>query len=134
RHIQARQSECVRDGPLVAKVWQRNYHAIDGVPMPLEKLGASFRFFEGFDRPKFRFIGDERGIRLGAYRSRGDDVDVGVLQDANHLFTSACGQVVGEEAPIPDDEAELCIASIRCWHLVLPWKKSNQVKEADDEQ
>jgi hypothetical protein len=95
RHVQVGHPERVRNAPLVAEVGQRHDDAVDRVPVPPEEVGARPRLGPRLD-----------GAVLRVVRPEHDDFDPRLLQDGAHLLAAGLGQVIGEEAPVADDQSD----------------------------
>ena len=95
RHVEAGPTERVGDGPLVAEIGQSDQHAVNGVAVFLEEIGAFLSIGQALNAAVLRLLRRQR-----------DDFEALFLENAQHGLPSGLTKVAGEEAAVAYDEAK----------------------------
>jgi hypothetical protein len=93
-NVQIGESQRICNRALLAKVRQGDDDAVDSFAIAFEQIGAAAGFLAGLDGPVLTFV---RGERHHIYPAR--------FQYAQHVFSAALGQMIGEESAVAHDHA-----------------------------
>ena len=94
-NMQAGKAKGVGDGAFVAKIRQRDDHAIDHPGLRAKQFRAAIGFFVRFHRAV-----------LALFRSQRDHFETRSLQRLQHLFPAGFRQMIRKKPPIPYDQAQ----------------------------
>ena len=94
-HVQFGPAHGVGDGALVAKVGQRDQHAVDFVAVGAEQVGAAAGFFNALNAAVARFLRRER-----------NHIDAFLLQHLKHGLAAGVTEVRREKAAVADNHAQ----------------------------
>src|SRR2546423_6156175 len=95
RYVQTRESQCVGDGALIAKVRKRNDHAIDALARAAKQSRATLGLFVRFNGAVLALLGLQANSFMPLRRKY-----------AQNFFAAVACQHIGKKAPIPNDDAE----------------------------